>query len=280
MACATSPLFSSKRSPMSDDVARDQEFVRLLTVLRELRQRCPWDREQSITSLGRYLVEEAYEALDAIERDDTGAIIDELGDLISQVLAVAVIGEEQQRFYVAQLFQGAADKLVRRHPHVYAETTAATSAEVIVNWNRIKQDERASAGATSALDGIARGMPALARAEKLGSRARQAGMDWHDIHDVLAKVREEMDEVEGALASNDTDAAASELGDMLLALANAPRFIEHSAEETLRRACDKFTHRFKLVERLAADRNLNLAQLRPVEVDALWNEAKRQSTAK
>ena len=267
---------------MSDDLARsgDQEFSRLLTVLRELRQRCPWDREQSIASLGRHLVEEAYEALDAIERDDTQAIIDELGDLISQVLAVAVIGEEQQRFHVAQLFQWAADKLVRRHPHVYAEAPVATSAEVIANWNRIKQEERANSGATSALDGVARAMPALARAEKLGSRARQAGMDWHDIHDVLAKVREEMDEVEGALASNDTEAAASELGDMLLALANAPRFIDHNAEETLRRACDKFTQRFEIVERLAAARALDLKQLRPVEIDALWNEAKRESTVK
>jgi len=265
---------------MSDEVTGDQEFARLLTVLRELRQRCPWDRQQSIASLGRHLVEEAYEALDAIERDDTGAIVDELGDLISQVLAVAIIGEEQQRFRVAQLFQWAADKLVRRHPHVYAGATAATSSEVIENWNRIKQDERKSAGATSALDGITRGMPALARAEKLGSRARQAGIDWRDIHDVLAKVREEMDEVEGALASNDTDAAASELGDMLLALANAPRFVDHSAEETLRRACDKFAHRFKLVERIAANRGLNLKQLRPLEIDALWNEAKRESTEK
>jgi MazG family protein len=169
---------------------------------------------------------------------------------------------------------------VRRHPHVYADAKAATSAEVIENWNRIKQDERASAGATSALDGIARAIPALALAEKLGSRASQAGMDWHDIHDVLAKVREEMDEVEGALASNDTDAAASELGDMLLALANAPRFIDHSAEETLRRACEKFTHRFKLVEQIASMRGLTLKQLRPLEIDALWNEAKRQSTEK
>jgi ATP diphosphatase len=265
---------------MSDDSGGDQELARLLTVLRELRQRCPWDREQSVASLGKHLVEEAYEALDAIERDDTNAIIDELGDLVSQVLAVAIIGEEQQRFRVAQLLQSAADKLVRRHPHVYADAEAVTSAEVIENWNRIKQDERANAGATSALDGIARAIPALALAEKLGSRASQAGMDWHDIHDVLAKVREEMDEVEGALASNDTDAAASELGDMLLALANAPRFIDHSAEETLRRACNKFTHRFKLVEQIAVKRGLNLKQLRPLEIDALWSEAKRQSAEK
>ncbi len=262
---------------MSDDTspAGAAQFARLLTVLRELRQRCPWDREQTVASLGKHLVEEAYEALDAIERDDGVAIVDELGDLIAQVLAVAVIAEEGQRFRIAELFQGAADKLVRRHPHVYGETEAATSAEVIENWNRIKQEERARGGATSALDDIARAMPALARAEKLGSRARHAGMDWRDIHDVLAKVREEMDEVEGALANNDTDAAAGELGDMLLALANAPRFIEHNAEETLRRACDKFTRRFAAVERLATSRGLDLKQMRPDEIDVLWNEAKR-----
>ena len=109
---------------------------------------------------------------------------------------------------------------------------------------------------------------------------RYPGMDWHDIHDVLAKVREEMDEVEGALANNDTDAAASELGDMLLALANAPRFIDHSAEETLRRACDKFTQRFSTVERIAASRGLELKRLRPEEIDTLWDEAKRESAVK
>jgi len=255
--------------------AGSEEFARLLTVLRELRQRCPWDREQTIASLGKHLVEEAYEALDAIERDDGQAIIDELGDLIAQVVAVAVIAEERQRFRIAELFQWAADKLVRRHPHVYGDTEAATSIEVVDNWNSIKQEERAAAGATSALDGIARAMPSLARAEKLGSRARQAGMDWHDIHDVLAKVREEMDEVEGALANDDLEAAAGELGDMLLALANAPRFIDHNAEETLRRACDKFTRRFAAVEHLAASRGLDLKKMRPDEIDGLWNEAKR-----
>jgi MazG family protein len=257
-----------------------EQFARLLTVLRELRQRCPRDREQTVASLGKHLVEEAYEALDAIERDDGHAIVDELGDLIAQVLAVAVIAEEGQRFRISELLHGAADKLLRRHPHVYGDTSAATSAEVIDNWNRIKQEERARGGATSALDGIARAMPALARAEKLGSRARHAGMDWRDIHDVLAKVREEMDEVEGALANNDTDAAAGELGDMLLALANAPRFIEHNAEETLRRACDKFARRFAAVERLASSRGLDLKQMRADQIDALWNEAKRDLGAK
>lgn len=250
-------------------------FSRLFAIIRELRQRCPWDREQTISGLGRHLIEEAYEALDAIERDAAAEIVDELGDVIAQALAIGVIAEENGRFTVAQVMGAAADKLVRRHPHVYAGAAANSAAEVIENWERIKRDERDRAGAKSALDGVARALPALTRAEKLGVRARAAGMDWRDIHDVLAKVREEMDEVEGALAADDLGAAAAEIGDMLLALANAPRFIGERAEETLRRACDKFVARFGQVERLAAARGLMLRALAPAELDALWNEAKR-----
>ena len=253
------------------------QFMRLAETVRELRLRCPWDREQSIASLGKHLIEEAYEVLDAIESGDQHALGDELGDLTAQILAIGVIAEEQERMRLAGIFQAAADKLIRRHPHVYGDTAAATAAEVVENWNRIKQSERREAGAASALDGVARALPALMRAEKLGSRARQAGMDWRDIHDVLAKVREEMDEVEGALASNDADAAAAELGDMLLALANAPRFVGHNAEETLRRACDKFAGRFGMVERMARERGLELAAMSPAAIDALWQEAKRSA---
>jgi len=251
-----------------------EEFARLAGIIRELRERCPWDREQTITSLAKHLVEEAYEALDAIEHGAAHEITDELGDLLSQVLAIAVVGEEERRLGVAAMLTWAADKLVRRHPHVYGGVEAETSAEVIENWNRTKREERKNAGATSALDGVARAQPALMRAEKLGSRARQAGMDWQDIHAVLAKVREEMDEVEGALSRDDTNAAAEELGDMLLALANAPRFIGHSAEETLRRSCDKFTTRFAAVERIVAERGLDLQKLTPDEMESLWQQAK------
>jgi MazG family protein len=253
-----------------------QQFARLTATVRELRQRCPWDREQSVASLGKHLIEEAYEALDAIESGDLHALADELGDLTAQILAIGVIVEEQDRLRLAELFGDAADKLIRRHPHVYGDVEAKSSSEVVEHWNQIKLAERHDAGAKSALDGVARALPALMRAEKLGSRARQAGMDWRDIHDVLAKVREEMDEVEGALASNDIDAAAAELGDMLLALANAPRFLGHNAEETLRRACDKFIDRFANVEGLAGERSLALASLSPVAIEALWEEAKRR----
>jgi MazG family protein len=251
------------------------ELARLIEVVRQLRQSCPWDREQTMQSLSKHLIEEAYEAVDAIEHAVTDAIADELGDLAAQILFVGVIAEEEGRFRVVEMLQRAADKLIRRHPHVYGDAQAETADEVVTNWNRIKQEERRAAGATSALDGVGLAQPALMRAEKLGSRARQAGMDWPDIHSVLAKVREEMDEVEGALARDDTAAAAAEIGDMLLALANAPRFLGHSAEETLRRSCDKFTTRFAAVERLAATRGQELSTLGPDEIESLWQEVKR-----
>jgi MazG family protein len=265
---------------MSDSEPTLREFSRLLAIVRELRRRCPWDREQTLQSLGQHLIEEAYEAADALDIGEPHAIADELGDLLAQALFAGVIAEEQSRLRVAEILRSAADKLVRRHPHVYGDVAAKTSGEVVANWDRIKEEERRETGAVSALAGIARAMPALMRAQKLGARARRAGMDWADIHDVLAKVREEMDEVEGALAQNDPDAAAAELGDMLLALANAPRFIGHDAEETLRRACDKFAARFAEVEKIAAARQLDLAALKPAEIDSLWNEAKRLGAAK
>jgi MazG family protein len=260
---------------MSDNETSAGEFSRLLAIVRELRRRCPWDREQTLQTLGKHLIEEAYEAADALDAAEPPALADELGDLLAQTLFAGVIAEEQARLRVAEVLRAAADKLVRRHPHVYGDVAANTSDEVVANWDRIKESERRAAGAVSALAGVGRAMPALMRAQKLGTRARQAGMDWADIHDVLAKVREEMDEVEGALAQNDPEAAAAELGDMLLALANAPRFIGRDAEETLRRACDKFITRFAEVERLAAARRLDLASLKPAEIDSLWNEAKR-----
>jgi len=250
-------------------------FTRLLAIVQELRQRCPWDRDQTVQSLAKHLVEESYEALDAISKGEPAAITDELGDVITQALAIAIIAEEQRHLTIGEVIEHARSKLIRRHPHVYGGSQAATAQEVVANWNQIKQEERRQAGVQSALDGVAHALPALTRAQKLGGRARQAGMDWRDLHEVLAKVREEIVEVEDALERNDPDAAAEELGDMLLALANAPRFVGHDAEDTLRNACDKFSRRFKLVERIAAERELDLTQLNPQAIEAIWQEAKR-----
>jgi len=170
--------------------------------------------------------------------------------------------------------------LIRRHPHVYGDVQADTVDQVLSNWDKIKAGEKKDAGKDPGLGQTGRGLPALMRAEKLGEKARRKGMDWQNIGEVLKKVREELDEAEAALADGDHDALASELGDMMLALANAPRFIGHNAEETLRRACDKFVDRFEGVERLAASRNLDLKQMSPSDLESLWQEAKRSPAVK
>jgi MazG family protein len=187
-----------------------------------------------------------------------------------------VILAEDSEFDVATVVQNAAEKLIRRHPHIYGDTRAETVERVLENWEKIKQHERESKNADGAksLAHVGRGLPSMMRAEKLGEKARRAGMDWANIREVLAKAREEIDEVEQALDRNDTAHAAEELGDLMLAIANAPRFINKDAETTLRAACDKFVARFDEVARIAASRSLDLKALTPPEIDALWNEAK------
>lgn len=257
---------------MSSEVesAEIREFARLLSVIRKLRRECPWDREQTIASVARHVTEEAYEVAEAMRLDDNVEIREELGDLLHQVLFISVIAEDDSRFSVEEVAREAADKLLRRHPHVYGDVKAETTEEVLANWQKIKRAEKGDAAITR----IGRGLPALMRAQKLGEHARGRGMDWADVREVLAKVREELEEIEAELDRGETEAAASEIGDMLLALANAPRFLGHSAEEKLLDACDKFAGRFDAVERIAAARNLDINQLSPAEVDALWREVK------
>jgi MazG family protein len=267
---------------MSDDTDATQAFAKLLAVVTELRERCPWDRDQKLADTPRHLIEEAYEVADAIAHGKTVDVAEELGDAIVQCLFTGVILAEQSSLDIATLMQNAAEKLIRRHPHIYAGTRAETSEQVLENWERIKADERASRnpdGATS-LAHVGRGLPSMMRAEKLGEKARRAGMDWANIRAVLAKAREELDEVEQALDHNDTAHAAEELGDLLLAIANAPRFINRNAEQTLRAACDKFVARFDEVGRLVISRGLDLNSMTSVEVDALWNEAKAATHGK
>ena len=261
-----------------DGASAAAEFAKLLAVVAELRTRCPWDREQKLADTPRHLIEEAYEVADAVARGDAGEIADELGDLIAQCMFVATILGENSELDMAAVLKGAAEKLIRRHPHIYGDTRADTVEQVLENWDRIKQQERESKESGKSAKSVAevgRALPSLMRAEKLGAKARRAGMDWANIREVLAKAREEMDEIEHALDRGDTAGAAEEIGDLMLAIANAPRFIERDAEQTLRAACDKFVARFDLVAKLAASRGLDLKAMPPVEIEALWNEAKQ-----
>lgn len=261
---------------MSDGTNAAQAFAKLLAVVAELRERCPWDREQELANTPRHLIEEAYEVADAIARGNPLDIAEELGDVIVQCLFTGVILAEDSTLDIATVMQNAAEKLIRRHPHIYGNTRADSSEQVLENWERIKADERANKNPDGAksLAHVGRGLPSMMRAEKLGEKARRAGMDWANIREVLAKAREELDEVEQALDRGDNAGAAEELGGLTLAIANAPRFINQDAETTLRAACDKFVARFDEVARLAASRGLDLKSMTPREIDGLWNEAK------
>jgi MazG family protein len=252
-------------------------FAHLIAIIAELRQRCPWDRQQTLPEAARHLLEEAYEVVDAIAAADPGAVAEELGDLIVQALFAATIAAEPNGSQISDLLERAASKLVRRHPHVYGDAQASTLEEVVELWDRVKAAEKGKAPKRSSLAKTGRALPALMRAEKLGVKARQRGMDWKEAREVLSKVREELDEVTRALDAGDQGAAADEVGDLMLAIANLPRFLGRDAEQTLRRSCDKFATRFGEVERLADKRGLKLAELSPQELERLWQEAKQSA---
>jgi MazG family protein len=258
-------------------MSEGDEFSRLAAVVRELRQKCAWDREQTLAGSSRHLIEEAYEAADAIASGDSAEIIEELGDLMVQVIFSSTLANETGAPNLASMLTRAADKLIRRHPHVYDNVKAETSAQVMLQWDKIKAQEKADkrSTSTSSLADTGRALPALMRAEKLGEKARRLGMDWAGAREVLAKVREELEEAESALERGDLAMLSEELGDLLLAAANVPRFIGTNPEEVLRRACEKFIARFANLERVAADRGLDLKAMSPDQVESLWQEAKK-----
>jgi tetrapyrrole methylase family protein / MazG family protein len=235
---------------------------------------CPWDREQTHASLTPYMIEEAYEAVDAIERADDADLVEELGDVLLQVVLHSQLAEEEGRFNLADVAEAVNRKLVRRHPHVFGDVRVRGSSEVLRNWERIKRAEKAApqGGAPpSALDGIPPALPALALAQAIGRKAAKLGFDWPDVEGTLAKVREEVDEL-GAAA---TDAERrDEVGDLLYALTSVCRHLGIDAEDALRTAARKFAGRFRRVEAYAQARNLDLAAMSIAELDALWEEAK------
>lgn len=261
-------------------------LLALMARLRDPERGCPWDLEQTFATIAPYTVEEAYEVADAIEHGDREHLREELGDLLFQVVFHARMAEERGWFDFSAVANGIREKLVRRHPHLFAGATLAPQDLVRV-WEEQKAQERAAAqaravaeGASAVLTGVPRALPALTRAAKLGRRAARVGFDWPDAPSVRSKVLEELHEVEGALeATGDSgaDAAqalAGELGDLLFAIVNWTRHLHVDAEAALRAANDKFERRFARMESLARARRLELARLTAAEWDALWNEAK------
>ena len=256
-------------------------FRRLVRIMERLQEPggCPWDREQTHESLKPYMIEEAYEALDAIDRESYGDLKEELGDVLLQVVFHSVLARRFDRFEIDEVIDSASEKMVRRHPHVFAEVEAATSVEVTDNWDQLKAQERAAKAASteappSVLTNVPRHLPALLKAQRMQEKAGRVGFEWETMEQVLAKVEEEVAELREALAEQDSVHAAEELGDLIFALANVARHLNVDAEETVRQTCEKFRTRFAAVEACAHRQERDLRQMPLAEMMAAWDEAK------
>jgi ATP diphosphatase len=266
-----------------------RDISRLLEIMATLRtpgSGCPWDLEQDFTSIAPYTIEEAYEVADAVARGDLDDLRDELGDLLLQVVFHARMAEERSAFAFGDVVEAITRKMIRRHPHVFADTDGRlTPSDVKGAWDRIKAEEKAERAVRrpneetarqSLLSGVKAGQPALTRAMELQRKASSVGFDWNDPRAVLHKIREEADEIEAALDRGDADELAGETGDLLFALVNLARHVGADPDIALRGTNAKFERRFGYIEQEleAQGRSLDSASL--VEMDALWNEAKRK----
>jgi len=260
-------------------VKPSRDIARLLEIMAALRtpgSGCPWDLAQSFATIAPYTLEEAYEVADAIARGDLAGLKDELGDLLLQVVFHARMAEEQGAFDFGGVVEGITAKLIRRHPHVFADAQGRTAEAVKGLWERIKADEKAARGeaAEGALTGVPLALPALTRALKLQEKAGRVGFDWNDARAVLAKIREEADEIEAALDAGARGEAAAEIGDLLFALVNLARHLDADPEAVLRTTNAKFERRFAAIESALAARGKTPKEATLAEMDALWDEAK------
>lgn len=261
-------------------------FEELVAVQARLRAPggCPWDREQTHLTLRTYLIEEAYEVLDAIEEANAPELAEELGDLLLQVLFHADLARETGAFDITDVIAGIRDKMIRRHPHVFGNVKAATAGEVLKNWAKLKAEEKkASAGseqaAPSALAGVPRHLPALLEAFQLTRKASQVGFDWESIEGIVEKLNEEVAELRESLENREGRATEEEVGDLLFTIVNISRFLKLDPEVTLKKANLKFKTRFEDMESSASRSGIRLSELSKQELEALWESAKSKSAA-
>jgi MazG family protein len=248
------------------------DLVKLMTTLRGPNG-CPWDRQQSLADLKPFIIEEAYEVVDAIDRDERGALLEEVGDLLLQAVFVTELTREEGTFDVYDSVTAIHDKLVRRHPHVFGDVEASDAEQVLVNWEKLKNEER-KAENKSVLSGVPAALPALLKASRLTEKAARVGFDWAQADDVFAKIDEEIAEIREAVQSGEKNRVHDEIGDLLFTVANLARKLDVNAEEALQSANRKFSRRFESMEANVRAEGKNLDQLTLQEMDALWNEAK------
>jgi tetrapyrrole methylase family protein/MazG family protein len=274
----------------SKELTPGQWFEKLVAVQARLRapNGCPWDREQTHQSLRTYLIEEAYEVLEALESGNDAKFAEEMGDLLLQIVFHSQIAREEGRFTVAEVIREIHDKMIRRHPHVFGETRAKDSAEVLRNWEQIKAEERRTSGhkgdakpgddlpkETSLLDGVSRALPATLEGFQLTRKASRIGFDWENASGVFEKMQEETEELKKALKEADPLKTEEELGDLLFATVNLSRFLKVDPEIALKKANAKFARRFRAMERLARETGREFKDLSREEMEAFWNAAKK-----
>lgn len=264
--------------------AQQSPFEKLVTIMAQLRDPdtgCPWDVEQDFVSIAPYTIEEAYEVADAIERGDMTDLRDELGDLLLQVVFHSQMASEEGQFTIDDVAIAINEKMIRRHPHVFgSDTEIRNSDDQKLAWEDAKAQERAltskSDRPTSALDGIAKALPSLMRAEKIQKRAARTGFDWTDPTDIFEKLEEETSEVKDAMSNGDQDQIEEEIGDLLFVCANLARRLSVDPETALSKANQKFEKRFRMMETLAEARQKSFPDLSLDQQEALWQEVKRQ----
>ena len=248
------------------------EFVRLVTIMDELREKCPWDRKQTIQSLRQMTIEETYELADAITETDWKGIKEELGDLLLHIVFYSKIGTEQGQFTLGEVLKGISEKLIARHPHIYGDVKVSSDEDVKKNWEKLKLKE----GKKSVLGGVPQSLPATVKAMRLQEKARQVGFEWENKDQVWEKVEEEMGELKEVVDSGEQDKIEEEFGDLVFSLINYARFLHIDAENALERTNKKFIHRFTQMEQQAMASGTDLDKMTLEEMDAIWNSIKRQ----
>jgi XTP/dITP diphosphohydrolase len=250
----------------------DAAFLRLVKIMDELREKCPWDQKQTIQTLRSMTIEETYELADAITENDWKGIKEELGDLLLHIVFYAKIAREQQQFTLQQVIEGICEKLVARHPHIYGDVKVENEDDVKRNWENLKLKE----GKESVLSGLPKSLPSMVKTMRLQEKARQVGFEWEAREQVWEKVEEEMQELQEAVQSKSPDKMEEELGDLFFSLVNYARFLQVDAENALERTNKKFISRFTNMEQQAKQAGRNLHEMTLSEMDAIWNAIKQQ----
>src|SRR4029078_2482765 len=251
-----------------------EEFLRLVGIMDELREKCPWDREQTLETLRSMTIEETYELADAVTEKNWKGIREELGDLLLHILFYSRIGQEQQQFTLEEVIHGIAEKLIVRHPHIYGNVKVDNQEDVKKNWEKLKLKE----GKQSVLSGVPVSLPATVKALRLQEKARQVGFEWENKEQVWQKVEEETNELHAAVAKGDSDKIEDEFGDLVFSLINYARFLRIDPENALERTNKKFIDRFKKMETEALKQSKNLDEMTLEQMDAIWNTIKHRHT--